>query len=208
MEYIEFDGIKKEKEEELNKYLEDIKRNRLWGNLVSKKFEERSSEMINDTLFLMNEIKNVKGKKIIDIGSGGGIVGITLGIIDKELKITLVERSKKKCAFLAEEVSKMDLKNVGIKCMNAEDMIGEEEYEVSITRGVGTIERVVGVGLALLKKGGVYITIKGNNAEEEVEAAKETIRENGGRLIKVERQMEGGEEERERTAIVVIEKMM
>lgn len=188
-------------------YSEDLMEKRKWGQLVSKKFEDKSEEMINDTLMLIDVIGKKGKERIVDIGSGGGIVGIPLSITCNEMEITMIERSKRKCAFLAEEIRKLEIRNALVICKDAREVIGKELFDISITRGVGKIEDTIEVALGLLEHGGRYITIKGSEAEEETDKAEEIIRNNGGMLVDIERKYEE-EEYRERTAIVVIEKVM
>lgn len=190
------------------RYKEDLVRNRKWGQLVSNNFEDVFEEMIKDTMFLIRLIEKKEMNRVVDIGSGGGIVGIPLGIACEWMEVTMIERSIRKSAFLAEQVSKLEIVNAKVICDDVKNIIGKEKYDIALTRGVGKIENIAGVALELLDIGGKYITIKGSEAEKEAGVAEESIEENGGRLIGIRRRIEGEEETKERAAIVVIEKVM
>lgn len=68
-------------------------------------------DIINETLLFNNYIDyNI----IIDAGSGNGIIGIPLAIINNEKKIILVETRKKKTIYLKKMIDDLELKNVTI----------------------------------------------------------------------------------------------
>ena len=65
-------------------------------NLVSKNQAQNLEEHITDSL----SISPLLGKNIIDLGSGGGLPGIPLAIINPEKNFFLVDSNTKKGAFL------------------------------------------------------------------------------------------------------------
>ncbi len=79
-------------------------------NLMSRKLEYSDvKNIINETLLFNNHIDyNI----IIDAGSGNGIIGIPLAIINNDKKIILVETRKKKFFYLKKMIEDLDLKNV------------------------------------------------------------------------------------------------
>ena len=63
-----------------------------------KGYESIFVNLFLDAFTLLPFIKDKS--TLIDIGTGGGFPGLALKIFYKELKITLVEASSKKCVFL------------------------------------------------------------------------------------------------------------
>lgn len=195
------------KEEKIKKYLKELDDNRKWGNLVSKGFNERSEVMIADSLIILEVIKPEAEGKILDIGSGGGIVGIIISIVCEKLKVEMVEKSRRKSAFLAEMKSKLELENVKIMNMDAYDLKGRKEYEYSVTRATGKIKDIIELGMGVLKKDGIFLAIKGNKVEKEIEEAEEAIDINGGKIIEIVKKGRLGEEKNKRVSMVVIKKV-
>jgi len=64
---------------------------------------------LSETLWLNQYIS---GHIIIDAGSGNGILGIPIAVLDKNREIILVEPQRKKALFLREVKKKMELSNV------------------------------------------------------------------------------------------------
>lgn len=196
------------KEQKIKKYVNELLEKREWGKLVSKGFEENSEDIIEDSLIVINKYEQGVKREIVDIGSGGGIVGIPLSIVCDEWEITMVEKSKKKSAFLAEMKSRLELRNTKVINIDMKKVIGEREYDLSVSRAAGKIKDIVPVGLGLVKKGGMYLAIKGSNIDDEVGEAEKAIEENGGRLIEIIAQEGEKEKDTGRVSLVVIEKVM
>lgn len=55
---------------------------------------------------------NSTDRHIIDIGSGSGVVGITVKLVIKNVNLMLIEKNSKKIAFLNEVITKLDIDNV------------------------------------------------------------------------------------------------
>lgn len=82
-------------------------------NLISRKItREKLAQLLSEThllnLYISNDI-------IIDAGSGNGILGIPIALMDKNRKIILVEPKRKKAIFLREVRKRMELSNVDVR---------------------------------------------------------------------------------------------
>lgn len=128
--------------------------------------------------------------KVIDIGTGAGLPGIPLKIINNTLNITLMDSLNKRINFLNEVISELDLKNICAVHSRAEelgrDKYNREMYDVSISRAVANLSTLLEYMMPFVKVGGVCICMKGPNVLEELESAKKAIKELGGELEKVD----------------------
>ena len=61
------------------------------------------------------------GATVIDVGSGGGVPGIPLAIARPDLRVTLLEATGKKAAFLQETATTLGLERVAVLAARAED---------------------------------------------------------------------------------------
>ena len=61
-------------------------------------------------------IKHLPNGAMLDIGSGGGIPGLIIGLIKKETPITLIDRREKATRFLEHVKLKLELKNIKVIC--------------------------------------------------------------------------------------------
>lgn len=103
---------------------------------------------------------------LADVGSGAGFPGIPIAIVRPSLKITLIEPSWKKCAFLKNIKSKLDLKNVEILQGRAEDL--DEKFNIIVSRALWRIKDFVKKCSHLVKEGGFFIISKALKMEEEI----------------------------------------
>ena len=76
--------------------------------------------------------------RLADIGSGAGFPGLALKIACPELRLTLIESNKKKCAFLSEVVRALELENVEVMPIRFEEARFAPDFaEVVTVRAVG-----------------------------------------------------------------------
>src|SRR5580704_11390214 len=88
------------------KYFEIIKNWNLTHNIMSRNLSDYEIlENIYDSIFGAEFLskyffQNMNNKKIVDVGSGGGLPGVPLAILFPELNFLLVDSNRKKCSFL------------------------------------------------------------------------------------------------------------
>jgi len=79
---------------------------------------------------------------VLDVGSGGGVPGILLGIIRPDLKITLSESIGKKVRVLENLVEELDLP-ISVHQARAEHLLRDEHYfDVLVARAVGPLWKI------------------------------------------------------------------
>ena len=78
--------------------------------------------------------------KVVEVGSGAGFPSMVLKILRGDISFDLIESVGKKCEFLQAVVEKLDLKNVHIYNLRAEDMARDknhrEKYDHATARAV------------------------------------------------------------------------
>lgn len=120
---------------------------------------------------------------VMEVGSGGGFPSIPLKIVRDDLQFTLLESTGKKCEFLRAVIAELQLKNVNVVNMRAEDAAREscyrEKYDVCCARAVARLNTLCEYCLPFVKKGGVFLAYKGDAAEE-IEEAKNAVSVLGG----------------------------
>ena len=126
----------------------------------------------------------IKGKTLIDIGSGGGFPAVPLKILIPELEVTLVEATGKKCTFLTEVVKELKLSEVTVLNERAEELGKKDKYREKFdnasARAVSKLNVLSELCLPFLRIGGRFIAYKAN-AEEEIENSKTAIELLGGK---------------------------
>ena len=142
--------------------------------------EEAWSRHALDALSIAPEIP--QGAAVVDVGSGGGVPAIPLAIARPDLRVTMVEATQKKAAFLAAVSSALGLRGVTVRPERAEALKKgalRGSYDVATARAVGKLALLVGLMAPLVKRGGKLVLIKGQRADEELAEAKLAMFDHG-----------------------------
>ena len=120
---------------------------------------------------------------LADVGSGGGVPGIPLAIARPDLRITLIESTKKKAVLLSGLVASLNLQNVSVLDQRAEQIARgplRESFDIVVARAVGQLAWLAEWCLPLVKKGGTFLAMKGEKVHDEIPLAQRPIRQLGG----------------------------
>ena len=130
---------------------------------------------VEDSLAVLNRVQ-LSGK-VLDIGPGGGLPGMVLAIVLKNVHFTLVDSSQKSCKFLTQMVASLSLTNVEIVHGRIEDFgkTHREEFDFAISRAVAEIRILAEYAVAPLKVGGHAVFWKGPSWEEEMRSAQNAL---------------------------------
>ncbi|MCD6362772.1 MAG: 16S rRNA (guanine(527)-N(7))-methyltransferase RsmG [Synergistetes bacterium] len=127
---------------------------------------------------------------VLDIGSGAGFPGVPLKIIHPQLKLTLLESSRKKALFLKSLVSELELAGVEVLWQRAEDLgrasEKRESYDLVVARALASLRVLLELSLPLLKIGGILVAYKGKKLKKEIEEAKKALKLLNGTIERVE----------------------
>ncbi|MCI9467572.1 MAG: 16S rRNA (guanine(527)-N(7))-methyltransferase RsmG [Ruminiclostridium sp.] len=126
----------------------------------------------------------LQGKTVVDVGTGAGFPGLVLAILDPSAHITLLDSQGKRLDWLAEVVGELGLDNVTILQGRAEelglDKEQRERYDTAVSRAVAALPVLAELCLPLVKPGGLFLAMKSNKTDEEIEAAAPIIQTLGG----------------------------
>jgi 16S rRNA (guanine(527)-N(7))-methyltransferase RsmG len=118
--------------------------------------------------FLAIEIQ--PNHRVMDVGSGAGIPGIPLKIVQPEIELTLVEPTLKKAAFLRTVCGALKLGTVKVLTRTVENLAGETEhrgeYDHVLVRALAVPPKRLSVLAGLLRPAGDLLLFKGNKGRE------------------------------------------
>lgn len=144
------------------------------------------------------------GASVIDVGTGAGFPGLALLIARPDLKLTLLDSTKKKLTVLEDILEKLSL-SAELLHSRAEEAGRNKKYRESFdfatARAVANLRELSEYCLPFVKKGGCFVSMKGARALEEIDGAKKAIALLGGKIEKEESFLL--EEAGERNIIVV-----
>lgn len=95
----------------------------------------------------------VAGRSVGDIGSGAGLPGLPLAVVEPERRFALIESRAKRCRFLRHAVAELGLDNVGVIESRAEDL-DVAPFDTVVARAVAKPAELVALCRPLTVPGG------------------------------------------------------
>jgi 16S rRNA (guanine527-N7)-methyltransferase len=129
------------------------------------------------------------GKRVIDVGTGAGFPGLPLKILCPRMKLTLLEATGKKVAFLQHIADSLGLKEVTVIHGRAED-VGQdsahrEQYNWAFARAVADLPILVEYILPFVQIQGRALAQKGESAPAEVHRSEWALTQVGGQIRRI-----------------------
>jgi 16S rRNA (guanine527-N7)-methyltransferase len=171
-----------------------------WPGLVAKP----DLALLEDCLVLVEHLGDAR--KVVDVGSGGGLPGLPLKIARPDLELTLIEADQDKAAFLVHACAQLGLDGVEVVARRAEDAGHDprlrEAFDVAVARALAPLPVLAELCLGLVRVGGRLLAQK--TEREETSAGDRAIEIMGGSLKAVHASPSGA---RRAGTVVVIEKI-
>ena len=108
----------------------------------------------------------IKGKLIIDLGTGAGFPGIPLSILMPNKKYILIESVTKKVNFLCHVKRTLKLNNIKIINTRIQDYNIKIQYDHIICRAFSSVKNIYNLSQHYLKKNGSFLIMKGTDIEK------------------------------------------
>jgi 16S rRNA (guanine527-N7)-methyltransferase len=133
------------------------------------------------------ELVDRRCRTLVDIGSGAGLPGVVLAMVLPEVAVTLLEPMERRCRFLTECVTELDLANVTVLRGRAEEpaVKAAVRADVATARAVAPLPRLAELAAGLVRPGGMVLAIKGRTAVDELNDAGAVLRRIGARSAEV-----------------------
>lgn len=130
-----------------------------------------------------------KTDRVVDIGTGAGFPGIPLKIMYPDTSFTLLDSLNKRIKFLDEVIKVNSLDGIETLHGRAEDYARDKNYreafDVCVSRAVANLSTLSEYCLPYVKAGGVFISYKAGQLDEELKASERAIKLLGGEIKEV-----------------------
>lgn len=169
---VDLSDIQLDKFEKFYEYL--IEKNKVMNLTAITEEKEVVFKHFIDSIALVSKM-NLKGRKIIDVGTGAGFPGIPLAIVVEDAEFLLMDSLNKRINFLNEVVELCGLKNVSTIHARAEELGRDskyrEKFDICVSRAVANMSTLLEYCMPFVKVGGVFVSYKSGDVAEEIEAS-------------------------------------
>ena len=135
-----------------------------WNEIHNLTAITRPEEMIKRHLLESLALASfLKGDRIADVGSGGGLPGIPLAITEPDRQFTLVESRSKRVSFLRHVSGALNLKNVIVEHARVEELPAILPFETVLARAVAPLPDLLKLTRHLFAPGTILLALTGES---------------------------------------------
>ena len=116
---------------------------------------------------------------VVDVGSGAGLPGLALAIVRPDLRMHLVEPMLRRTTWLSATIEEIGLDNCTVHRGRAEEFHGVLSAPFATARAVARIDKLARWTFPLLRDGGTLVALKGDSAQQELDAEEKALRKLG-----------------------------
>jgi len=107
--------------------------------------------------------------RVLDVGSGGGLPGVVLAVIERAWDVSCVDTVGKKAAFIRQVAAELALPNLHALHARVEALPGPP-FDVITSRAFASLPDFIRLTRPLLAPGGVWMAMKGQRPLDEIAA--------------------------------------
>ncbi len=113
---------------------------------------------------------HLQGQRLIDVGTGPGLPGLPLAILNPDKKFVLLDSLGKRLRFIRQAVLALGLKNVEFVQSRVEEYQPEEKFDVVLSRAFASLQDMLFWCKHLPNENGHFLALKGQLPEQEIAA--------------------------------------
>ena len=153
--------------EKLADYLSLVEKwNRVHNLTAVRDTEQMVPLHVLDSLSILAHLGDAAN--VVDVGTGAGLPGIPLAIARPAMRVTLLDSSHKKCAFLQQAKTELGLANVEVVCDRVESFRPATRFDVAVSRAFSDLADFVEQAAHLVSPGGRLVAMKGVHPFDEI----------------------------------------
>jgi len=138
-------------------------------NLISRKSELPVLKNALLEAYSLYEVLQYEEGVFLDVGTGGGLPGMLIACFMPDVKIDLLDSTRKKTVFVQLAIDELKFENVSVINGRLEELSKkdyDDKYDIVFTRGVGNFKVITPHLLRVLNEiGSIYILTGEDNGE-------------------------------------------
>jgi 16S rRNA (guanine527-N7)-methyltransferase len=115
---------------------------------------------------------DLRGRDVLDLGSGGGFPGIPLAASEPLSRFVLAEATERKAAFLERAVRELGLANAKVVPMRAEEWLRRNPVDLVLVRAGGSLSKLLRELEPVRRAFRTLVAMKGPRWKEEADEAR------------------------------------
>ena len=147
-----------------------IKWNRVYNLTSVRKPDDIIIRHILDSLVV---VPYLRGRRVLDVGTGAGLPGIPLSLACPDSEFVLLDSNNKKIRFVRQAIADLGLENVTAEQTRVEDYRPAQPFDVVVSRAYSSLAEMHGQVVRLLAPGGRLLAMKGVYPLAEMDVLKE-----------------------------------
>lgn len=189
LEQLEIELTEKQKEQFYRYYEMLVEWNKVMNLTGITEYDEVNEKHFVDSLSVKKAVDMENIHSLIDIGTGAGFPGIPLKIAYPHLHVVLLDSLQKRIKFLDAVIEELGLENIETLHGRAEDYAKKPEYreqfDICVSRAVANLSTLSEYCVPYVKIGGMFISYKSGDVDEEAKKSGKAVKLLGGKLKKI-----------------------
>lgn len=108
----------------------------------------------------------LRGTYVADVGSGGGLPGLPLAIVEPQRRFTLIESRAKRVRFLRHVVAELGLSNTEVAHARAEDLPVAQPFATVLARAVAPPAELLSICRHLTAPGSILLLLTATHLQD------------------------------------------
>lgn len=131
-----------------------------WNNSFNLTSVKNTEIVTHHFLDCLAVIPFINSSRLLDVGTGAGLPGIVIAIVNPDIKVSLVDKVGKKINFIKRIIAELEIKNIEPYHDRVELLTSEEKYDGIISRAFSNMEVFIKSTKHLIKRQGVWYGMK------------------------------------------------